>query len=232
MGNARDQHYRECVYDIISNAARYHDSYYAAETFRGPSLYFHQRCVSMMTEPLTSQRIELIYATLASWGMHRMGKGGSKMVPFDRFSTSLLGIADEVTATATVTPVTLTEEAWQRLKKVFLKIRVMATETILVGNSKVMAHLLTALIPPIDREYTLRYLRGTTALRNDPEYEWSVLGELLEGFFFPIIRNKEFQMIADPWVQTQTRYPWDTSLMEVVDNLVIGAAKLTKRILP
>jgi len=33
--------------------------------------------------------IEYIYATLASWGMHRMGPGSSKMEDYDKFKFSV-----------------------------------------------------------------------------------------------------------------------------------------------
>ena len=35
--------YQTQISSILENAERYHSAYYAAETFRGPSLYFHLR---------------------------------------------------------------------------------------------------------------------------------------------------------------------------------------------
>ncbi|MDQ3666537.1 MAG: hypothetical protein M3410_08150 [Acidobacteriota bacterium] len=70
--------YQERVADILTNAERYHSAYYQAETFRGPSLYFHQRALETRESADFSLHIEYVYATLASWGMHRMGKRGSE----------------------------------------------------------------------------------------------------------------------------------------------------------
>lgn len=38
-------HYENKVKDILANAEKYHQAYYKAETFVGPSLYFHQRAL-------------------------------------------------------------------------------------------------------------------------------------------------------------------------------------------
>lgn len=226
MKPERTQQYRDRVTEILGNAARYHGAYYAAGTFRGPSLHFHRRCISLLGEPLTPQRIELIYATLASWGMHRMGKGGSKMLPFEDFVASLAPVGEDVSRVAAFAPATMTEDAWVTLRRVFRGIRVMATGTVLVGNSKVLAHLVPAVVTPIDREYTLRYLLGTTTIRNDPESEWALMRELLERFFHPVARDDRFRAQATAWVARQSEFPWDTSVLKVVDNLVIGACKL------
>ena len=43
--------YHDRVADILANAERYHSAYYQAETFRGPSLYFHQRALQTRESP-------------------------------------------------------------------------------------------------------------------------------------------------------------------------------------
>jgi hypothetical protein len=72
--------YQEEVRDILANVERYHRAYYEAETFRGPSLYFHHRALETRQSPGDLAYLEYVYAALASWGMHRMGKGGSKIL--------------------------------------------------------------------------------------------------------------------------------------------------------
>jgi hypothetical protein len=73
-------HFQDKVADILANAERYHLAYYQADTFRGPSLYFHHRALQTRNSEDFLAHLEYVYATLASWGMHRMGRGGSKMV--------------------------------------------------------------------------------------------------------------------------------------------------------
>jgi len=66
------------VEDVLENADHYHQAYYQAEVFSGPSLYFHQRALATRNEPSSPKYLEYVYATLSAWGMHRMGSGGSK----------------------------------------------------------------------------------------------------------------------------------------------------------
>jgi hypothetical protein len=77
--------YHNKVQDVLTNADKYHDAYYKAETFRGLSLYFHQRSLDTRNSKDMFCHLEYVTATLASWGMHRMGKGGSKMQSFGCF---------------------------------------------------------------------------------------------------------------------------------------------------
>jgi hypothetical protein len=217
--------FQNSVADILRNSSAYHDAYYMEDTFRGPSLHFHRRSIAMIGEPLTVQRLECVYATLVSWGMHRMGKGGSKMRPFEEFRESILACAVDVAKATTINLASIGDGDWQCLKNLFMNIRVMKSDTMLVGNSKVMAHLVPAIVPPIDREYTLRHLLGNKTIRNNPEHVWSLLKTLMESFFLPVVQDSGFRLRAQNWVSNQERYPWDTSLMKVVDNLLIGARK-------
>src|SRR6476660_1425763 len=77
------------VSELLANADAWHEAYSRAETFGGPSLYFHRRALDTRRSPASLQHLEYVYATLASWGMHRMGAGGSKMRAFDVFRDSV-----------------------------------------------------------------------------------------------------------------------------------------------
>jgi hypothetical protein len=87
-----------------------------------------------------------------------MGKGGPKMGPFERFAHSVMVRAEQVMAAAAIDPRFVTEPDWRCLEDLFSSIEVMESEARLVGNSKVMAHMVPDIVPPIDREYTLYYL--------------------------------------------------------------------------
>jgi hypothetical protein len=224
MARRKSVDYSPQVRLVLDNARMYHDAYYAVPTFGGPSLHFHRRALAAPAEPLTRSALEYVYATLASWGMHRMG-GGAQMLPFEDFEESISALSPWMPRLSTATPASMTDEAWAAFEQVFCGIRVMASKTSLVGNSKVMAHLLPHLVPPIDREYTLVFLRGNKNINNDVRGEWALLRELLEGFFYPVARDPAFAATAASWVADQRRYAWDTSLLKVIDNLVIGAVK-------
>jgi len=101
----------------------------------------------------------------------------------------------------------------------------MASGTSIVGNSKVMHHMMPNIVPPIDREYTLRYLRGNTNIRNDLDHERQIMKEIISDFFIPVACDRAFSDMASKWMTTQDEYPWDTTVLKVVDNLVIGSKK-------
>lgn len=215
--------YDHKITEVLTNADQYHDAYYRAGTFRGPSLYFHQRSLDTRNSKVTPGHLEYVYATLASWGMHRMGKGGSKMQTFEVFCLSVDPLRDKIAQAQQFDVGLMTEQEWGVLRSIFQGIRIMATGTSLVGNSKVMHHMMPNIVPPIDREYTLRYLRGNINIVNDLDLEWAMMKEIIADFFIPVASNQGFIQRAGRWIASQDAYPWDTSVFKVIDNLVIGA---------
>jgi len=211
------------VRDVLENADRYYAAYHLAYTFGGPSLYFHQRALDTRQAPASLPHLEYVYATLASWGMHRMGSGGSKMCAFREFRTSVDRLEERIVSAQGFMPTTINEASWAVLKEIFTGIKIMSSRTLLVGNSKVMHHMLPNIVPPIDREYTLRYLCGNTMIANDPEKEWQTMRALITGFFIPVAMDTAFAAKAGLWLAAKR--PWDTSVMKIVDNLLIGSQK-------
>lgn len=157
-----------------------------------------------------------------------MGPGGSKMGEFGEFHSSLKIVWPIALSLKEKTPSSLTESDWSGLREVFCGIRCMASGTSLVGNSKVMAHLLPKLVPPVDREYTLKFLFGRGDITNGIDIEWKKLRQVLEGFFYPIGQSSVFQPKAKEWLDLPDRYKWDTSPLKIVDNLVIGLSKMSR----
>lgn len=224
----RDENFSGKAEDILQHAVEYHDAFYAADTFKGPSLYFHRRALEAASAESFSKYLEYIYAVLTSWGMHRMGSGGSKMQDFETFRVSVEPLRPNIAVARDFKPEEMTEREWSCLKEIFIGINVMASGTTIVGNSKVMHHLLPNIVPPIDREYTLWFLNGNGTIRNDLESEWVMMQEIISGFFIPVSQAEPFKALADNWMTQQERYPWDTSRMKIIDSLIIGAKVLSK----
>jgi hypothetical protein len=218
--------YNSKVNNIINYFEQYHSCYYETEIFSGPSLYFHQKSIQENVIKNFEKCIEYIYATLASWGMHGIG---SKMNEYKIYKNSLMAIKDEVILARKMRLEILSSIKFDVLEKIFKNINVMASNTILVGNSKVMANLLPNLIPPIDRRYTLKYIIETTNITNDKNKEWNLFKDLLLNFFNPIASNEIFLKRAKEWLLKQDRYEWDTSIPKIIDNLVIGAGRYKKK---
>jgi hypothetical protein len=211
------------VQSLLENADRYYAAYHRTEIFGGPSLYFHRRALATKGSPASPQHLEYVYATLSSWGMHRMGPGGSKMRAFHEFRASVEPLEEKIIRAQGFAPAEMNEGAWGILKEIFCALKIMASGTSLVGNSKVMHHMLPNIVPPIDREYTLRYLYGNTSIANDLGKEWQTMREILIGFFIPVATDSRFAAKAAKWMAAQK--PWDTSVMKVIDNLLIGSQK-------
>lgn len=217
--------YPHKVSDIITYAEKYHKAYYDAERFSGPSLYFHRRSLEMSNSDNFELYLEYIYATLTSWGMHRMGTSGPKMQNFDVFKESILKIKDTIGEAKKVNYYNVTKSDWQLLKNIFRGIKIMKSRTSIVGNSKVMAHMVPNIVPPIDRAHTLEYLKGNKNIRNGIDYEWKLMKEIISEFFIPVAKDTEFVKKTNAWIANQPDYPWDTSVFKVIDNLVIGKRK-------
>ena len=155
-----------------------------------------------------------------------MGKTGSKIQSFEVFQKGIDGIRGEIKAAESINYYSVNDEDWRLLGKIFMHKNVMASETSIVGNSKVMAHLLPDIVPPIDREYTLKLLKGNTNIKNDIFYEWRLMHEIISDFFIPIAVDQNFSSLAQGWISNQSQYPWDTSVLKVIDNIVIGMRKV------
>lgn len=216
--------YSNQIKDIFKNAEKYHSAYYQAEKFRGPSLYFHRRSLEARKTEKFETFLEYIYATLASWGMHSI-RGGPKMQSFDIFLESVMTVKKLIDEAANIDFRKVKSSDWFLLEKIFRNINVMETSISLVGNSKVMAHLLPNIVPPIDRTHTLKYLQGNIEINNNLDYEWKLMYEIIENFFIPIACDISFLKKANTWINSQSSFPWDTSVLKVIDNLVIGKKK-------
>jgi hypothetical protein len=217
---------------LLSKLDAAHAAYYEAAVFGGPSLHFHLRALETARAGDLASFAETSYATLASWGMHRMGRRGSKMREFGEFAGSLEAVWPVVLKLQDTLPSDLASHHWDDLARVFFGIKAMATGTSLVGTSKVMAHALPRLVAPVDREYTLTLLFGHGQFRNDLHAEWSKLRDILENFFYPISASRAFAAKAEAWMRQSAEYKWDTSPLKIIDNLLIGLQKLESAELP
>jgi len=84
-----------------------------------------------------------------------------------------------------------------------------------------MAHLLPHLIAPVDREHFLRFL-GICSVPSSAEKQWALFKKIHCDFCYPVASDKNFLKEAKVWLNKKD-YAWDTSILKIVDNLVIGA---------
>lgn len=219
----------------------------------GPDLYFYQKTVSQTKHAsprkirdvlLDEGFVELLYATLASWGMHSRG---AKMKPFEEFSQSIHENVGLFTRLADFYKKNrLNDERNQKevvkgLLDLFTALDIMnhrkrskdeakskKEASKLVANSKLMHFILPQLVMPIDRTNTVRFFTGCSVPR---EYykprRWNELDENnksdVRAFF------KIHQAVLH-WTQGQRISrklhdliddKWNQTVPKVVDNLII-----------
>ncbi len=151
-----------------------------------------------------------------------MGPSGAKMGDFEPFRDSIIAMWPSILALQGKQRAALTTADWSDLQEIFLQISVMQTQIILVAHSKVLAHVLPELVAPIDREYTLNYVYGNTSINQNHAVQWGVFKELHRDFFHPVAANPAFLPFAQALVGQRAHFPWNTSVLKVVDNCVIG----------
>jgi hypothetical protein len=133
--------------------------------FGGPCVYFHRECLRARDVGFLSDRhLEMLYATLTAWGMHRMGdaeRTKAKLAEWGEFRDSLLrgGTLLGPALTARMRGSTEHEyaEAISALWPCYRVLHLSVSEATVVANSKALFHLLPELVPPIDRQYTVRF---------------------------------------------------------------------------
>lgn len=141
--------------------------------WKGPSLYFHQKTIEYIKNKKKERNfsyssllnntkfLEYLYATLATWGLHRMG--GVHIKDFKDFKNEVKKI---ISGLEEIKDITLKDrkkikEHEDTIKKIFTTPKITSAETILVSNSKLLHHLHPDLFMPIDREHVLKYLYCT-----------------------------------------------------------------------
>ena len=197
--------------------------------FTGPSVYFHLKTLERLRSLGLSKIFEdecffeYLYATLASWGMHRMGPGGAKLVEFSDFMETLKGQMSSIIELKDVKLVEISEDelgdVMDKLWKILSSLRVSATETQLIAGSKALHHLLPDLLPPIDRQHTLKFVYGYSPTYGS-EKQWF---EKAYRCLWKIGTRKKDTIPR--WVGKG----FHTSETKVVDNAVIAYVKTRMR---
>ncbi len=210
--------------ELINNMEKYHKFFYERNVFRGPSYHFHKRAL----ESEGDEKIEMVYAVLVSWGMHRMGPNGAKMKDYDEFHKSMKHLVTQIEHIKKIVSQKGTVQQTfydisDDLQRIYNNVDVMESDVKIVGNSKVLAHYLPEILSPIDRQYTLNFLTGNVDRTNFSEQFLSF--EMFKKFHLEIvpnvINNSNFRTKAEKWLKDDNYY-WDTSLPKIVDNLIIG----------
>ena len=218
---------RSSLESLVDDFSRFVHSFDANRQFGGPSVYFHLKTIEALARHPTAVDtlgddafFDYLYATLASWGLHRMGSGNAKLRDIDELKASFRGQASKIEQIQQLQIDQLdpdkvrevAEAAWA----IMASLRVGIGQTLLVANSKALHHLLPGLIPPIDRNYTLRFFVGRPYIYRgrDADY-FRVLYPLFQEIAVRC-SGEIHRFIATP------SEGMNTSVTKVIDNAILG----------
>ena len=232
---------RKKIDEFIQNAPKYFTgSYHSFEEFGGPSVYFHDKCLRECQKNFLSERhVELIYATLTSWGMHRMGKPEGKLKDWNDFYDSIRCHREELAEFKNCNVAKISHKEYKdilrKVEKVYLSIEVSKSNQTIVAHSKAMFHILPKIFPPIDRRYTMDFLRemGGHWVNSNGKYR-KISKNLLNG----LNREEQFNMFCGICVNIKEigdRLSWDFDKyfpddvsvypLKAIDNAIVKYVK-------
>ena len=200
-----------------------------ASVFTGPSLFFHveairrrRALISLRAALADRELLVSIYATLASWGMHRMGPVGAKLVAFDVFADSIRQHEERLLR---LEPLRLEElegahinEVTSLIWEAVIAISVSATESRLVAGTKALHHLLPDLVPPMDRRYTDAFFFGANISFNSLAFQKKPAAAFEEVFPQMVRIVRECRSAFEKRINVG----FHTSLTKCVDNAIVG----------
>jgi len=140
-------------------------SYEQFALFGGPCVYFHNECLRAGRDAFLSVRhIEMLYATLTAWGMHRMGNAEStktKLTRWQQFHDSIAAQAKGLEQFRNCRLLEMSEDEYAAalflVRPFYQALQLSESDATIVVNSKALHHLFPEFIPPIDRQYTIRF---------------------------------------------------------------------------
>lgn len=226
--------------DLSQNLKSYYvKSLSILKEFGGPSVYFHTQCVQEKKQNFLSNRhIELIYATLTAWGMHRMGDPKvtkTKLVEFDDFKSSILQNQHmiDVLKNHKLECISLDEyhHILDELQVPYFDLKVSISEATVVANSKTLAHILPDLIPPIDRQHTIRFFTQEyrNYFRSNGKYRMVNLPSDKSNQFILFkevcCEMKNLLDECDLNIFELNEYTFNTSYPKIIDNTIMAYVK-------
>lgn len=223
----------ERVTELIEDFDGCCDVFDQANLFTGPSAYFHSKTVALLRRHksagdaiLDSAFLESLYATLTAWGMHRMGSGDTKLVEFPVLADSFRKLEQPIRKLSALALSDLrTEEVTSVSKRVWSVIsglNVGCGLTKIVAGSKALHHVLPELVPPIDREYTIRFFFHHKTLNQGDEAAFREI--------YPRLHRVASECRGQ--IQARIGRGMHTSPTKVIDNAIVGFVRAKLKNVP
>lgn len=239
-----------CIHNLTTNSLRRaYGKFKDLNLWRGPSLDFHSMTISYLRQKQQLPNFSyvsllqdqdfliLLYGTLATWGLHRMG-AKRRMVGFNIFKQQMDSIAKLLDDIKGITLLNCTlgqiESEKEKILVLFKKPRVTQRirkiqqvnnqAPLLIANSKLLHHVHPDLLPPIDREYIVRYFYSKN-IDKKTVYVPESVDRQAEWFWKILIEYKNFcdshHKIVGRFLE-QNITGMETSTTKIIDNIVVG----------
>jgi hypothetical protein len=171
-------------------------------------------------EKFSDEHLELLYVTLAAWGMRTRG---AKLTEFNAFRNSVLSYEDGIKECEKLRIENLkqdnTEPVLEALKIFYDDLLIVPVgKPKFVAFAKTMHFLLPELLVPMDRTYTLGYFLGRTNLNGDLESHFQLYSQIYLEFVAFAVKHPELSKFLDN--------NWNQNIPKIMDNVIIGHVNL------
>lgn len=226
---------------FLADQQRYfHKAYEEFVSFGGPSVYFHNQCLRAGANAFLSERhIEMLYATLAAWGMHRMGDPEAtktKLTDWDSFFGSIAAEVDALQKFRTHQMLSMSEREYSAavfaLKPQYRAFNLSVSAATVVVNSKALFHLFPEFIPPIDRQYTVRFFEQAPERWRDAKGKFRMVNlpagfeRQFELFHKTCLDIKRLADRIEPGILERERTRYGVTPPKALDNAIVNYVKI------
>lgn len=227
----------ERIRDLTENLRRYVEAFTARQrdpstaVFAGRKVSVHKRTLQRLRaigldEVLSGRETEffrLLYDTLDAWGMNSRA---AVLVDFGEFRDSILSNAAAIRELQDISLRDLDETSSpgvaRHLLRLMYSLSVSGSRTKMVAFSKALHHMLPNLVPPMDRQYTVRFFLGPTRKTGDIDrhfpdiYRWCAV---------IAAANREVLPGLVGGCDDLTSNVFDTSETKLIDNAIVEYVK-------
>jgi hypothetical protein len=215
-----------------------HDQFLA---FGGPCVYFHEECLAAGREGFLSARhLEMLYATLTAWGMHRMGdseRAKTRLTDWPLFRTSIASQSDGLQNFRRYRLFEMSEAEYSaavlQIKPHYALLNLSISDATVVVNSKALHHLFPDFIPPIDRQYTIRFFTQPPEKWLDSKGKFRTiqlprsLDDQFQLFYMICVAVKKLASKVDPNLLRREQETRRVSVPKALDNAILNYVRVT-----
>lgn len=208
--------------------------------FGHPSAFFHKEAIREATVGtfLGEEHLKMIYAVLIAWGMHRMGnETDTKLVSFEEFCNNFDAEKKPETLKQLrqykrdcVTLDKATPNILEDIAKLIVSLKISSSGSQIVSGAKTLHHILPRLVPPIDRAYSIKFMKcdppfnkkGSPGMNNDEHWYALTFMEKMQSFLTED-KCQNLHIIEDflKRKHTDEKSVFLTSIPKVLDNLIV-----------